>query len=398
VWLLPKLRRLLKRNRSDEDFAEEIASHIALEADQLAGSGRSPDIAAAEARRRFGNVGLARERFHESRGWPMIDSLVDDVRYATRLLRKSPIFTATAVLSLALGVGANTAVFTLVNAVLFKKLAVPNAERLVWVRGDDRFPTMSYPTIARFRNRESGFAAVAGVFSLDRAARLFRRRRRRPPAVAIISESMARHYFGTANALGKRYGTARDEGAPIEVIGVVRDAKDGSLREENVEMMYLPYRQAEGRLNQMRVIVRSVGDPTRLVLSVRKALHELAPQLPISDVAPITVQMGRTIAMERFTTLASGFFGGVALLLAAFGLYATVSHVVEARTTEIGVRMALGATAQGVVRMILRDHFTLIVGGLAAGVIAAAVAGRAVSARLFGCRPWTSRHSSSRSR
>jgi ABC-type lipoprotein release transport system permease subunit len=167
---------------------------------------------------------------------------------------------------------------------------------------------------------------------------------------------------------------------------ILRDAKDGSLRDEDVEMMYLPYRQAEG-LNQMRVIVRSAGDPMLIMPSVRKTLHELSPQLPITDVAPITEQMGRTIAMERFTTLMSGFFGAVAMMLAAFGIYATVSHVVETRTTEIGVRMALGATGDSVLRMILRDHFKLIFAGLAAGIIAAAFAARAVSARLFGVSP-----------
>jgi putative ABC transport system permease protein len=97
--------------------------------------------------------------------------------------------------------------------------------------------------------------------------------------------------------------------------------------------------------------------------------------------------MGRTIAMERFTTLASGFFGVVALLLAALGIYATVSHVVETRTTEIGVRIALGATTDSVLRMILRDHVTLIFGGLGAGFVAAAFAARAVSSRLFGVSP-----------
>src|SRR5690348_1442551 len=123
MWLARTLRQLTRRNRPDDDFAEEIASHIALEADQLAEEGRLPETAAAEAKRRFGNVGLARERFHESRGLPAVESLADDLRYAIRILRKSPVFSATAVLSLALGVGANTAMFTLVNAVLFKELA-----------------------------------------------------------------------------------------------------------------------------------------------------------------------------------------------------------------------------------------------------------------------------------
>jgi putative ABC transport system permease protein len=206
------------------------------------------------------------------------------------------------------------------------------------------------------------------------------------PRVAIVSESMARHYFGTREALGKHFGIARDEGAPIEVVGVVRDAKDGSLRDDGVDMMYLPYRQ--GRLTQMRVVVRATGDPRLLVPQVRTVLHELAPQLPITKVAPISEEMRRSIVMEQFTAVASACFGAVALLLAALGIFAVTSHAVVTRTREIGVRMALGGSPGHVIRMIVRGHSSLVGLGLAAGFLVAAAVARATSSLMFGVSPW----------
>jgi predicted permease len=844
---------LRRRRRPAEDFAREIGEHIALETERLIAEGWTPSAAADEARRRFGNVGAARERFHDARTFALLESLGHDVRYGLRVLRRAPVVTAIAVLSLALGIGANTAVFTFVNAVLFKALAVQDPARLVWVSGDPRFPTMSYPVVARFRALPDVFAGVAAVNSLDRsnvvidhqpadprsvrvhlvtgdyfalfgvhaakgrtitmdderalgahpvvvisdsywrsrfdhrpdvlghtltlnatifsvvgvappsftgeelgepadvwipimmqsevmierpnivmtprlwvrmlarlnpavtaaqaaaratqfyrsvlvesgpgrepltpaqaatfqitlnsetrgyapsrrdasdpivvawvivglvlaiacvnvtglllvraaarereittrlaigasssriarllltegaligaaasvlgiaiafigvrwldhvatsgmttyklslvpdarvlgltlgvslvamfaiglgpayraarlsvatglkasatrgvtsrarlgktlavaqvalalvllvAAGLFSRtlvelerqdtgfdrehileaftapeqanlsgtrlaalydavaqhvsvlpdvrdvvvssrgllsqcagmvrttvpgRQTRPDnpdfvaynitmpgffraagmqlvagrdfdagdvaghqRVAVISESMSRHYFGTRNAIGMRYGTARDEGAPIEVVGIARDAKDASLRDADVDMMYLPYRQSMRGLNQMRVIVRTRGDPATLAPAVRRILHDLEPTLPVTSVEPIRAQMGRSIAMERFTALVSLFFGAVALFLAALGVFALVSHTVVARTSEIGIRMALGGTRVGVLQMIARENLMVVGAGIAVGVVLAMFAARAITARLFAVSP-----------
>jgi predicted permease len=205
--------------------------------------------------------------------------------------------------------------------------------------------------------------------------------------VAVISESMARHYFGTRNAIGMRYGIARDEGAPIEVVGIVRDAKDASLRDADIDMMYLPYRQNTRGLSQMRVIVRTRGDPAALAPAVRRILHELEPTLPVTAVEAIRAQMGRSIAMERFTALVSLFFGAVALSLAALGMFAMVSHAVVTRTSEIGIRMALGGTRAGMLRMIVRENLVIVGAGIAGGVVLAMLAARAITARLFGVSP-----------
>src|SRR5256885_2056169 len=125
-------------------------------------------------------------------------------------------------------------------------------------------------------------------------------------------------------------------------------------------MMSLPYRQNLHSLRDMRVIVRTRGNAAAVAASVRRVLHDLEPTLPVTAVEPIVVQIGRSIAMERFTALASALFGAVAMLLAAIGMFAIVSHAVVTRTSEIGIRMALGGTPGGVLRMILRENMFLV--------------------------------------
>src|ERR1700689_1899697 len=128
---------MFRRKRSAKDFAEEIKAHLELEADELRQEGLSAEEARWKARREFGNVRAAQERFYMRGRWLWFDRLVRDLRYSFRSLRKSPGFALTAILTLALGVGANTAVFSVMNAVLLKSLPVADPERLVYFRTTD---------------------------------------------------------------------------------------------------------------------------------------------------------------------------------------------------------------------------------------------------------------------
>ena len=167
---------MLKRKRSAKDFAEEIKAHLELEADELKSEGMDEDEARWKARREFGNVRLAQERFYLKGRWEGLDKLLRDLRFGLRSLLQSPGFAATAILTLALGIGANTAVFSVMNAVLLKSLPVSDPNRLVYFqtsnapRGTgtiDSNRTFSYPVYEALRKQRSGFSPVMAYVPLS---------------------------------------------------------------------------------------------------------------------------------------------------------------------------------------------------------------------------------------
>jgi hypothetical protein len=156
-----------RRKRIKSDFSEEIETHLALEAERLREAGLAPGEAIAAARRAFGNRTHAEEGFYERARWLFLDRFSQDLRYAARTLRRSPGFTAVALLTLALAIGATTAVFSVVNAVLLNPLPFKNANRLVWAWG--RFPggtraSISPPDFRDFRAQNTTFEHF-GAFS-----------------------------------------------------------------------------------------------------------------------------------------------------------------------------------------------------------------------------------------
>jgi predicted permease len=163
------------RKRSTEDFAEEIKAHLALEADDLQQEGWSEDEARWKARRAFGNVSAAQERFYSKGRWAWLDKLLRDLRFALRSLGHSPGFALTAILSLALGMGANTAVFSVMNAVLLRSLPVADPQRVVYLhtshppRGTgtiDSQDTFSYPVYDATRRQSGALSDVIAVAQL----------------------------------------------------------------------------------------------------------------------------------------------------------------------------------------------------------------------------------------
>jgi predicted permease len=167
---------MFRRKRSTQDFAEEIKAHLALEADELQREGLSEDEARWKAHREFGNVRAAKERFYLSGRWVGLDKLLRDIRFALRSLRKSPGFAATAIVTLALGIGANTAVFSVMNAVLLRSLPVADPARLVYLhtsnppRGTgtiDSNDTFSYPVYDALHKQSRGFSSVIAYVPLS---------------------------------------------------------------------------------------------------------------------------------------------------------------------------------------------------------------------------------------
>ena len=185
------------------------------------------------------------------------------------------------------------------------------------------------------------------------------------PAIAIVNQAMARHYFGSASPLGRRF-TFDGQDRSYEIVGVVADAKYLDLYETPPRTIYLNvFQEARGSASQFAL--RTEVAPTAVVSDVRRVVGQVVPNVSVGNVTTLAEQVDASIVVERLMTLLSSAFGVVGALLAAIGLYGLLAYTVSRRTTEIGVRMALGATRQQITSMVLTSALGLVVGGLVLG-------------------------------
>jgi predicted permease len=203
--------------------------------------------------------------------------------------------------------------------------------------------------------------------------------------VAIINESMARRLFGSENPLGRRFGPPYVAAWEMEIVGVVKDTKYRSLREQAGPMYYLPFYQA-GMQGQMTLVVRTASDPTMAAAAVQREARALDDAMPVFPVETLTTQVEASLSQERLIAMLSSIFGLLALLLACIGLYGILSYTVTRRTNEIGIRLVLGAHPQHVLRLVFRDALRLVLLGIAIGGTAAVAATRLISSQLFGVK------------
>jgi predicted permease len=209
------------------------------------------------------------------------------------------------------------------------------------------------------------------------------------PLAAVINQTMARRFFRDQSPLGRRFRLQRGplQGVPIEVIGVVKDAKYYTLREQTPCTFYLSSfqrpREGEARI----LLLRSFADPTSLPTAIECALRELDPQAQMLNLQTMNEVVDRSLLEERFVAQLGSFFGLFALLLASIGLYGVMSYTTAQRTREIAIRIALGARAADVGRLVLRETMLLVGAGVVIGLGAAFAATRLVASLLFGLGP-----------
>jgi predicted permease len=213
------------------------------------------------------------------------------------------------------------------------------------------------------------------------------------PTTVIINEKFAARFFAGRNPVGMHLGFGTDPGThtEMEIIGVVKDIKYTNLRDEIPIQAYVPYMNSP-YLGGMTIYVRTVGDPSQLMTSIRAKVREVDANLPIYAMRTMEAQISNSLSMERMIASLSTVFGFVATVLAIIGLYGVMSYSVAQRTREIGIRMALGAEQRKVIGMVMREVLTLIAIGIGVGVPAALVLTRVVKSQLYGLEahdPWT---------
>ncbi len=233
------------------------------------------------------------------------------------------------------------------------------------VVGPEFFKTLGVPVLAGREFRDSDTASA--------------------PLVGIVNEEFARRFLKGENPLGHTFGPPNMP-IRINIVGVVKDHKFRSIDEAPIPMAWYDYAQIPV-IGRMGVELRVHGDPLAILPAARKAVQQMDPNLPLIEPMTQRAQFDLTISYQVLFARLAGFFGLVAVLLVAAGLYGTLAYRVSKRTAEIGIRMAMGARRGQVVWMILKDSLVLTVIGVCAGVPLAVLVGRALGSSLYGVTP-----------
>lgn len=241
-------------------------------------------------------------------------------------------------------------------------------------------------TIGGYRAVSAGYLKTLGV-PLITGRWVEDRDREGAPAVAVVNSSFAHTYFPNQSPIGQhiQLGALPDSNVPwMEIVGIVADVKQ-SLASESSSEMYVPYRQADQVLPvlTLSLVVRTAGDPLAQTNSIRGVVHNIDPNQPITGIRSMEENVTQSISEPRFRTVLLAVFAGIAVVLAAVGIFGVMAYSVAQRTRELGLRMALGSSRGQVLQLVLAHGVRLTLVGVAIGLAATFLLTRYVSSLLF---------------
>lgn len=202
----------------------------------------------------------------------------------------------------------------------------------------------------------------------------------------MVNEAFVRKFFNGGNAIGEHIlldASEKEKPTALEIVGVVGNTRHESLAIEPIPEFYVPFEQDPDR--RMHIVLRtSLEKLSGLETAMRNAIHEVDRDIYFPGLTPMPQLIGTTLAQPRFNMMLLGCFAGVAMILAAIGIYGVIAYTVAQRTKEIGIRMALGAQKIDMLTMIMRQSFTVIGIGLLVGLLGALGVTRLMSSLLYG--------------
>jgi len=416
--LFARFLNFTARRRGDERLKEEIESHIAIQTEENIGAGMTPEEARRHARLKFGAVEAVREDYRAEEGLPFVENLLLDVRYAFRVLRKSPAFTVVALLTLMLGIGANVVVFGVLNAVLLQPLAVSDPQSLYQIRHKQwmigRLLTTSYPAFEDFERRNATFSGMAGIYGYSHAALTWRNAVRQ-----VHGDAVTGNYFdllGVEPQVGRSFNAADEHGPysapyvmlsdalwrnmfdadrgvvgtiveldkhPFTVVGVAPARFHGTERFVWPDYwMPIVMMGPDFRNNRKSVAVTVIGrlkpgvTPRQATENLNAITAELAKEYPETDDGQALRLIHPGLYGDDGDVI-RGFLWSVTVLalLVLAAACANLATLFAARTAdrsrELALRVALGSSRRRLVRQLLTEAVMVSLMGGAAGLAGA---------------------------
>ena len=281
-----------------------------------------------------------------------------------------------------------------VSVTLGSRPMIHNSSEPFWIEGQPKPANLPEMHQAMFYLAESGFQQAMGV-TLQRGRFITPQDDEHAPVVIVIDDVFARTYFANENPIGKHINLA-GFGVQAEIVGVVghvkqwgldADSKSAIEAQFDYPFMQLPEKLMALAANAVAVVLRTEGDPTTVMASVRRAVAEIDPREVVYNVQTMNEVVSNSFAARRLSMMLLGVFAVLALVLACVGIYGVISYLVGQRTHEIGVRMALGAQQNDVLRLIIGHGARMALVGVAVGIVAAMGLTRLMANQLFGVSP-----------